>query len=128
MKKSILEIYALAICFISVICFIVTAGIAVNGVFEVAYPSFTLSSYEYAQYTSNEAYKANHPATINGKEVQRREAELTKAREDSYKIALKNEQRSGLQNVVHSLIMFIIVLPIFIMHWIIARRARNATA
>jgi hypothetical protein len=44
-KKTILEIYALAVCFVTVICFVIALGIAAYGIVGIASPNFTISSW-----------------------------------------------------------------------------------
>lgn len=47
MKKSLLEFYALAICFVTVVCLVIALGIATYGVVGMANPEFTLSTWVY---------------------------------------------------------------------------------
>ena len=55
-KKSLLEIYALAVCFVTVVCFVIALGIGLYDLVELAYPEFSLSSYEYERHQSDEAF------------------------------------------------------------------------
>lgn len=56
MKKTILEIYALAVCFAAVVCSTVTLGFGLWSVLEIAMPEFTVSNYVYENYQDNESY------------------------------------------------------------------------
>ncbi len=125
MKKTILEIYALAVCFIIIICFAVTLGMAIHDVIQIKYPSFTLNAWQYEKFQSNENFCSNKLVTgVKNQCPSQNENELTKMREAAYATSLKNEQRNGLQGLVNALIIILINIIIFIPHWIIARRAR----
>ena len=57
MKKSILEIYALAVCFVALLCFVIALGIGVYDLIQITNPEFTLNAYEYERHQSNEAFR-----------------------------------------------------------------------
>lgn len=125
MKKSILEIYALAVCFVTVVCFVITLGIAGHSILRIAKPDFTLDSWQYTQHQTNDAFW-NRP---DEKRKERpSEPELTKQREASYAMALSSEQRGGTQTLVNCLIVILINAVVFAFHWVIARRARANAA
>ncbi len=56
MKKSILEIYALAVCFVALLCFVIALGIGVYDLIQITNPEFTINVYEYERHQSNEAF------------------------------------------------------------------------
>jgi hypothetical protein len=56
LKKSLLEIYALAVCFATIVCFVISLGVALYKIVEIINPEFTMNSYEYKRYQSNDAY------------------------------------------------------------------------
>ena len=57
MKKSILEMYALAVCFVALVCFVIALGIGVYDLIQIANPVFTINAYEYNRHQSNEAFR-----------------------------------------------------------------------
>lgn len=63
MKKTILEIYALAVCFAVVVCATVTLGIALWQIVTIAEPEFTIGGYLYEQHQDN----AHFPAYRSGR-------------------------------------------------------------
>ncbi len=129
MKKSILEIYALAVCFATTVCFVIALGIALYSVIQIMNPEFTLGSYEYNRHQSNVAFwKSCDKRYGSNKEEKKRpsEAELTKQRLESYRTTLKSEQRDAFQTLTKSSIVIIIDVIFFLAHWFIARRAREA--
>lgn len=133
MKKSILEIYALAVCFVTVVCFVVTLGIATYSVLEIAKPEFTLNSWQYSQHQTNDAYWNNcsggrYCGPEEKKKERPSEPELTKQREESFARALSNEQRDGSQTLVKCLIVLLIDAAAFALHWLLSRRALTVAA
>ena len=130
MKKSILEIYALAVCFATTVCFVVALGIALYEVIQITNPEFTLSSYEYNRHQTNDAFWKNCDQ-YESKEKERKrptEDELTKLRMDSYRQALQSERRDAFQGLTKAIIVIIIDIVFFLVHWRIARRARETNA
>jgi hypothetical protein len=128
LKKSLLELYALAVCFTTIVCFVVALGIAIYDIIRIVSPEFTLSSYEYDRHQNNDAFWKGYKCGYDklGKEMQRPpEEELTKQRLESYQVEVKSEQRSGYQGMTKSVIVLIIDILVFIVHWQIARRARE---
>ena len=124
MKKSTLEIYALTVCFVTVICAIVSLGIGVYNIIEITNPKFTLPSYQYERHQTNEAFFRQY----YGKEKEAdalSEEEKTKRRLESLEVALKVERRGGLQSIVKVFIVLVIDSVAFIIHWWVARRARE---
>ena len=129
MKKSMLEVYALAVCFVTVICFVIASGVGLYGIIGIANPEFTLSGWEYERHQSNDAYwRMNMPLPMPGSERESKskpaEAELTQQRQASYALAIKSEQRGSLQTLTKAAIVIFIDLIIFGAHWRIASRSR----
>ncbi len=56
MKKSILEIYALSVCFVTLVCFVIVLGIGIYDLIQISNPEFTLNPHEYERHQSNEAF------------------------------------------------------------------------
>lgn len=132
MKKTILEIYALAVCFITVTCFVVCLGIAGYSIIQIGKPDFTMLSHQYDQYQSNNAYWKNCSRGYCSDEEKKRprpsEDELTKQRTEEFARELDSEQRNGSQTLVKTLIVMLVDALAFLIHWVIARRARASTS
>ena len=128
MKKSILEIYALAVCFAAIVCFVITLGISTYDIVEIVNPEFTMSSYAYNRHQSNDAYwKSGDNCGEDDKKGQRpADEELTKQRLASYQQSIKSEQRDAFQSFIQSLIILIIAVIVFLIHWRLARRSRES--
>lgn len=128
MKKTILEVYALAVCFFTVACLAITAGVAIYDVIQITAPQFTIDNYTYEKHQSNETFrktlescgdKDNKPVLS--------ETELTKKREESWALEMRGEKHNGVQSLIFTLIIIFVSAIIFIIHWRIARLARESS-
>jgi len=131
MKKSLLEIYALAVCFFTVVCFVVVLGMAMWDGVKVAAPDFTIRSHYWEKHQSDEAFRESLVSLRrcgDGKPAYTPPAgaDLTKAREESYAQVLRAERRDGFQGLVQRLIILFLDLLVFLIHWKIAARARQS--
>ncbi len=134
MKKSILEIYALAVCFVVLVCFVIALGIGVYDLIQIANPEFTINAHEYERHQSNEAFRGplggrvlfGVAPGIPMESTERPEEEVTQQREESYKAALRSEQRRGIQSLIRIVIVLVINVLVFVPHWLLARRTRAA--
>ncbi|MFT5755798.1 MAG: hypothetical protein ACI9LM_000510 [Alteromonadaceae bacterium] len=124
--KSKLEIYALAVCFTSMICIVISSAITAYSVISMVVPDITMDSYQYERYQSNDAYwneiKCCDAEDKNKPRIG--EQELTKKRNDAYIMALSNEKRSGLQSFILSLMFLLSGAVALFVHWVIAKRSR----
>ncbi len=129
--KSILEIYALAICFVALLCLITALGIGVYDLIQIANPEFTLSAYEYERHQSNEAFRPTSVREFRGISpaipvgpTEQSEEEQTRQREASYQTALRSEQRRAGQSLTMMAIVLVIDVLVFLPHWLLVRRRR----
>jgi len=129
-KKGFLEIYALAVCFFTLVCFVVTLGLAVWDLVEISVPEFTIRNNDYECHISDDAYtdcysnqskytRENNP--ISFPEGQ----ELTNKRKSEYAQLLRFEQREAVQGLVQKSIIMLIDLIVFIFHWRLSVRVRR---
>ncbi len=127
MKKSLLEIYALAVCFATVVCFVISLGIGIYDLVQITNPEFTLSSYEFKRYQTNDAFWNKCPSWEKRDKERTRppEDELTKQRKESFQRALQAEQRDAFQSFTQVAIIIFISAIVFLIHWRIAKRARE---
>jgi hypothetical protein len=130
MKKSILEIYALAVCFATVVCFVIALGVALFDVIQIANPAFTLNSQEYNRHQSNDSFWNNCGQYDSDKKDKKRpvDQELTNRRIESYRQVIQSERRDAFQGITKAVIIIIIDIVFFLAHWRIARRTRETTA
>lgn len=122
MKRTLVEVYALAICFVTLVCFLVSLGIGIYDLIQIMNPKFTISSYQYDRHQSNEAFLERWP-----KEKPRPGGEeLTRLREESYQATLRSEKRGAVQSLTQVLIIIFIDIVVFVVHWYMAKRLRAA--
>ncbi len=134
MKKSILEIYALAVCFVALVCFVIALGIGVYDLIQITSPEFTINVYEYERHQSNQAFRGSPERALRGiapgipiEPTERPEAEVTQQREASYQAALRSERRRGMQSLIQIVIILVIDVLVFVPHWLWIRRTRVAS-
>jgi hypothetical protein len=127
--KTKLEIYGLCVCFASVICLVVSSGIAAYAAVMTGAPSFTLDRWAYERQVSNEAFWEHKQRLSNTEDKKNKpaEAELTRQRVQDLEQSLAVERHSGLQLLVKSLMFILGGAVAFWSHWRIAGRARSAT-
>jgi len=128
LKKTILEIYALAVCFVAVAFFAGFLGQTLYGAVQVANPAFTLDKFQYSTFQSNEAFRRRMdlmPVGLGNEQRMWTNEELTRLREAGYAQALGVEERDGKQSLLHMAIFMLIAAIAFFAHWRIAARARQ---
>ena len=131
MKKTILEIYALAVCFFTVACFVITLGMVIWDMVEFSAPEFTITNHNFECHSSDDSYRdcysTKHRFTRDDSpQVFPSGEELTKKRQESYKQILKSEQRQALQGLVQKLIILLIDALVFFAHWRLASNSRES--
>ena len=124
MKKTIQEIYALAVCFVTIVCAVIATGFGFYDLLEIAKPEFTLSAYEYKRFQSNDTFCRDECKNDNEDKII--DEEITKKRLVSYELALKNEQRDAVQSLVKVFVILVIDAGVFWLHWRLARRSRES--
>ena len=134
MKKNILEIYALAVCFVALGCLVIALGIGVYDLIQIANPEFTLNAYEYERHQSNQAFRGSPGRVLRGiapgipvEPRQRPDEEITQQREESYQAALRSERRRGMQSLIRIVIILVIDVLVFVPHWLLVRRTNVAS-
>jgi len=119
LSKNILRIYALAVCFVSVIVFSVSAGVGVYDVVQINLPETTLSGWQYERYMSNENFTRDWHADKPLPD----DAALERLRAQHLDIAIKGEARDAMRSLIQQLITMLIVAALFFFHWKLSRKA-----
>ncbi len=126
--KNLLEVYALAVCFVSVVVFVVISGFGSWAMIEWLAPDFAMSSYDYSCYQSDENYKdclKSRTYYDKNKEDLPTGEELTRRRLAKYQNDLVKKQRSGKQGMAVISVVFVIASVVFYLHWTLAKRIRQ---
>ena len=125
MKKSLIEIYALAVCFMAVICFAIVFGILIYDIIEITNPEFSMSSRTINKHSSNDKFIDSVYREAMKKKLQSKtDEEITKLRNESFALDIQDIKRKAMQSLVKLSIIIIIDIVLFYLHWILARRAR----
>jgi hypothetical protein len=123
MGRSLVQLYALAVCFTTLMCFVVALGIATYDVIQIASPAFTVP--EYMAWQTDEQFLAWYPDKKDLPEIER-----TVLREQYRQNALDAERRSALQSLVFMAIILAIDSVVYRVHWRVAwklDRSNNPT-
>src|SRR5687767_796587 len=110
MGRSLIQTYALAVCFSALMCLVIALGIAVYDVVQIAVPSFTAP--EHVMWQSNEHYLTYHPEK-KGLSNQ----EISQLRETHREIALASERRGAMQSLAFTTIIIFIDVVVYAIHW-----------
>lgn len=115
MRRSVIQIYALAVCFTTLMCLVVSLGIGLYDGVRIAFPAFTLSGWQV--YESNSQYVVFWPDKKDLPDEQ-----ITNLREVAYRDALAGERHGATQSLVFITIILAIDIVAYLAHWRIARR------
>ena len=134
MKKTLLEIYALLICFGAVVCFSIWTGIGAYSLVGTFNPELTVNSWVYERHQTNDRFwKGNrdlaNPFLAKEKTATKpperpSEESLTKKRIESYQQELHIEARNNKQTLLQTAIVIIICMLLFFAHWRLAKSVR----
>jgi hypothetical protein len=116
MGRSIIQIYSLTVCFASLMCLVVTLGLASYDVVRITAPGFSVQDYMYWQ--TDDQFLIYYP---DKKDLP--EPERAVLRENYRRTALENERHAALQGLTFRAIIIGIDIVIFGVHWRIANRA-----
>jgi len=131
MKKTFLEIYALLVCFITMVCFSVWLGLSGYNFIGVIAPEITIDAWAYERHQSNELFSAEPlrvepmmlgPNPFEAGDITQpveslSDEEITEQRLASYQLALDSEVRVNFQSMLRGLIVILICIPLFLIHW-----------
>ena len=118
MKKNLIEIYALLVCFASVFFLLVNTATALQGGLRAVQPAMTVDGYTIQRSTSNEAYMEGWPKERPAPAA----SDISALRKALYDQALASEQRSGLYLFTSSFAFVIAAGLVFGLHWQLAQR------
>lgn len=124
MKKEIAkQVYAYGVCVICLCVGIIFLCVGIYGIIKMAAPEFTMPRYEWKKIATFQSFKTDWEKTEGS--AQLTDEELRIRWEDKREIAVMAEKRDGMHNIINLLICFVVVIPIFIIHWRLARKLRE---
>jgi hypothetical protein len=147
------RIYALAVCFASVLCIAISTGIGIYDVVQISFPEQTMDSYQYRSFQSNEVFlqsqpypsamridpmmrnpaiaaggRGSAPATQSSSGLQENQEEITKRRETQLAGAINNVVHDAQNSLIQILIILFISIPLFVVHWRFAQKLDSHNA
>lgn len=114
MRRSAIQIYALVVCFATLMCFVVSLGLGLYDVVRMTAPAFTLSGWQASE--SNAQFVVFWP---DKKDLP--DEELTRVRQATYHDAVAGERHAAQQSAVFIAIILAIDFAVYIAHWRLAR-------
>jgi len=136
-----LKIYALAVCFVSIICVAITSGFAIYNLFTLAAPRMTIDPYQLQFLRSNDAF-VNSPEThafgsrplfppATGSDDPRSRfegmsaAEITRLREQRMQEVYADHVARAQQSLLRQVIIIVVASALFASHWLLSQRIGN---
>jgi hypothetical protein len=129
MKRSFLELYALAICLFVFIAGCATAYDNVDKLLPAISPMLAVrvKPWQYERYQSNKKYvhlaserRATELRTMSDEAI-------TKEREDGFNNLLRDEAAVARYKIIESLLKLLVISIIWWVHWRLAKKARLAS-
>ena len=137
-----IRIYALAVCFATMMIIAISSGVALYDIVQASVPSLTINSWDYQNLQSNEAYeqtgmlnRAAIMAPTGAVALEKPERpdvealsdeEITRLREAHRARVIEGHRRDALRSLIQAGIFLIISSVLFFVHWRLARRLDGA--
>ena len=119
MPRSLIQVYALTVCFCTLMCGVIALGVAAYDVIRIAAPEFTIAGS--AIWSSDEQFLLYYPDKKGLPP-----AEIATFRATQQHEALAEERKTGQQGFVWAFIILVIDAAVYAIHWRIARREVRA--
>lgn len=118
-----IRIYALAVCFASMMCIAISSGIGLFDVIQVSLPEYTVSAHQYgggfyaapAPMMIQENGSLASPPRLTGEELNRQQAERKT-------LAIDQERHDAIRSLLQILTILVVSIPLFYVHWRLAKR------
>ena len=128
MKTNIFLIYAYLVCFVTLSCGAIFTGIILYDIVEISVPEFMMSEVDKQKYLDEQNYIENKKIQPDDKKNTHEiysDEEITEIRTWDYKSAIDRERNNAIKSIIQSLIILVIDLVLFFVHWRVAERARE---
>ena len=146
------RIYLLAVCFVSVVCVAIMAGVGLYSLLKIAAPELTLDTHSYNAHQSLNNFKSSHffasrfhpqalfiPGAMGVARPMRQsdmlhnsaqkndptplpDGEVEQLRLESFQMLIKNHMRSAMQELIRTTIVLFISCILFFVHWRLIRK------
>ena len=130
MKRDLVQIYALAVCFFCAAGMAITVSFVLYGIVQATVPTFTLPGHQYERHADATAYRqsqiARAPESMQLEYAELSPEKLENERKRSLERHIATESRSGYQTILRCGIIFAVFACVFFLHWRLSRRQREA--
>ena len=126
MKKNLLALYALGLCFVLAASLAIVFSMLLYDLLELNFPELTLPARIHERHQSDELFLlslGSEEGVLKKKQFSK--ARLSKLRKESYRAALLSEQRAAKQSLMRGAITIFVSSLLFWIHWRLARRYHN---
>uniref|UniRef100_A0A7C6EEE6 Uncharacterized protein n=1 Tax=candidate division WOR-3 bacterium TaxID=2052148 RepID=A0A7C6EEE6_UNCW3 len=124
MKREIVkQIYAYAVCAIALGCGMIFLCVGIYGIVKIVAPEFTVPQWEWKKVATFQSFKTDWEKEDGAPKLT--DEELKMRWQDKRAITIMSEKREGAQNLTYMFICFVIVIPVFIIHWRLAKKLRE---
>lgn len=124
MKKEIAkQVYGYTMCVICMGSALIFLCVGIYGVIKIVSPEFTMPQWEWKKVATFQTFKTDWEKVEGAPKLT--DEELRIRWQDKREIAIMSEKRNGLQNLTNMLICFVVVIPVFLIHWRLARKLRE---
>ena len=121
MKKELgKQIYAHVVCIICVGVGIGFLCLGIYGIVKIVSPEFTMHKRKWETVATFRSFKTDWEKTEGASQLT--DEELRVRWQDKKEIAVMGEKRTGGQDLINMLIYFVIAIPIFLIHWRLAKK------
>jgi hypothetical protein len=124
MGRRLLEVYALAACFVSMIFLLVSVAMCLYQFLQIVAPWVTVSGYARERSISDERFLETWPKDRPAPEP----STIARLRREGLESALRAERHDGLNSFLQSLMYAIAAGLVFGLHWRLAQRERATPA
>ena len=141
MENNLIRVYALSVCFVTILCVAATSGIALYGIAVYISPELGLDRTTYSAYQSNDGFRSSRffyrpPAIVaepssgiirsttdynTDLQPPMSDEEVEELRLRQYAVILKNEKFDAMKSLLRYLIILTVSSLLFAVHWRIAR-------
>jgi hypothetical protein len=137
MKKSIVEIYAMAVCFVTACALTVAGCVLFYNIISYMVPQVTVSSYQIDHLFDNESFCSSSSYRSDGdggcyedkdKKIKLDEGKITQKREKALSAALEHEHRAAFSMIIRTLIILFVIGIVYCIHWRMARQYQREQA
>lgn len=124
-----IRIYALAVCFASMMCIAISSGIALYDLIQITAPQITVDRYAFTMraeviqsaggFLINQQTKSAEPLS---------EQQIAAEQERQFNMAVKRERSGAMSSLLQIFTVLVVSFPLYWVHWRLAKRLESSQA